>query len=64
MKETKPELLFETWLNLPDVQRNQLDAEMLEIFDTSTYALRRSFWQFLMKSGGSYAIARKKFRLW
>lgn len=32
MKETKPDALFEAWLNLPDVQRNQLDTEMLEIF--------------------------------
>jgi hypothetical protein len=33
MKETKPDTLFEAWLNLPDLQRNMLDAEMLEIFD-------------------------------
>ena len=33
MKETKTDPLFESWLNLPDVLRNVLDAEMLEIFD-------------------------------
>lgn len=33
MKETKTEPLFNAWLNLPDAQRNMLDAEMLEIFD-------------------------------
>ena len=31
MKETKPDVLFEAWLNLPDADRNILDVELLEI---------------------------------
>lgn len=33
MKETKLDVLFEAWFNLPDAERNILDVELLEIFD-------------------------------
>jgi hypothetical protein len=35
MKETKTDDLFDAWLNLPDMRRNTIDAEMLEIFNMS-----------------------------
>ena len=33
MKEAKPDELFEAWLALPDAQRNEIDAELLDIFE-------------------------------
>ena len=33
IKESKPDELFGAWLDLPDDQRNQMDAELREIFD-------------------------------
>jgi hypothetical protein len=35
MKEAKPDELFTAWLELPDVQRKPLDAELLRIFEMS-----------------------------
>ncbi|MFI5398584.1 MAG: hypothetical protein ACHQ9S_23890 [Candidatus Binatia bacterium] len=35
MKETQPGALFAAWLELPDSQRNALDAEFQEIFEMS-----------------------------
>ena len=35
MKDAQPEKLFAAWLKLPDIQRNALDAEFLEIFELS-----------------------------
>ncbi len=35
MKDAQPEKLFTAWLKLPDIQRNALDAEFLEIFELS-----------------------------
>ena len=32
MKETQPDALFSAWLALPDVQRNDMDAEFQEHF--------------------------------
>jgi len=32
MKEGKPDALFAAWLALPDAQRNEMDAELLDIF--------------------------------
>jgi hypothetical protein len=32
MKEGKPDALFAAWLTLPDAQRNEMDAEFLDIF--------------------------------
>lgn len=31
MKETKPEPLFEAWLELPEDRRNEMDAELREM---------------------------------
>ncbi len=36
MKETKPDALFAAWLELPEGQRNAMDAELLEISDMSS----------------------------
>ena len=33
MKEAKPDELFAAWLELPDAQRNEMDAELLDIFE-------------------------------
>lgn len=33
MKEGKPDELFAAWLVLPDARRNEMDAELLDIFD-------------------------------
>jgi len=33
MKEGKPDELFAAWLALPDAQRNEMDAELLDIFE-------------------------------
>ena len=33
MKEWRPDELFAAWLALPDAQRNEMDAELLEIFE-------------------------------
>ena len=33
MKEAKPDALFAAWLDLPDAQRNEMDAELLDIFE-------------------------------
>jgi hypothetical protein len=35
IKETKPDELFTAWLNLPDYQRNTMDAEFRDIFEMS-----------------------------
>lgn len=35
MKEGKPDELFDAWLNLPEAQRNAMDAEFQSIFDMS-----------------------------
>lgn len=35
MRETRPDELFAAWLALPDVQRNEMDAELREIFELS-----------------------------
>jgi hypothetical protein len=35
MKETKPDELFAAWLDLPDSQRNEMDAEFRDIFELS-----------------------------
>jgi hypothetical protein len=35
MKETKPDALFAAWLELPEGQRNRMDAEFREISDLS-----------------------------
>lgn len=35
MKETKPDVLFDAWLNLDEDQRNPIDAEFRGIFDVS-----------------------------
>jgi hypothetical protein len=35
MKETRPDALFAAWLELPESQRNGMDAEFLEISDQS-----------------------------
>lgn len=35
MKEGKPDALFAAWLDLPDGQRNAMDAEFRDIFDMS-----------------------------
>jgi hypothetical protein len=35
MKDAQPDKLFAAWLKLPDIQRNALDAEFLEIFELS-----------------------------
>lgn len=35
MKETQPEALFAAWLDLPDSQRNEMDAEFRDIFELS-----------------------------
>lgn len=36
MKEGKPDELFSAWLNLPNYQRNAMDAEFREIFEMSS----------------------------
>jgi hypothetical protein len=36
MKEGNPEELFQAWLVLPDDQRNEMDAEFLNIFEMSS----------------------------
>jgi len=35
MKETQPDELFKAWLELPDTQRNAMDAEFRDIFELS-----------------------------
>ena len=35
LKETAPKALFKAWLELPDADRNEMDAEFREIFDMS-----------------------------
>ena len=35
MKETKPDKLFDSWLALPDEQRNEMDTEFRDIFEMS-----------------------------
>jgi len=35
MKETQPDELFSAWLTLPDVRRNDMDAELQDIFELS-----------------------------
>ena len=35
MKETQPDELFAAWLQLPDAQRNEMDAEFRDIFELS-----------------------------
>ena len=35
MKETQPDELFRAWLDLPDNQRNEMDAEFRDIFELS-----------------------------
>lgn len=35
MKETQPDALFDAWLTLPDGQRNEMDAELQDIFELS-----------------------------
>jgi len=35
MKETKPDELFDAWLELSDEQRNKMDLVFIEIFDMS-----------------------------
>jgi hypothetical protein len=35
MKETKPEVLFTAWMDLPEDQRHGMDAEFAEIFEMS-----------------------------
>ena len=35
MKETQPDELFAAWLDLPDSQRNEMDAEFRDIFELS-----------------------------
>src|SRR3990172_12180847 len=35
MKEGNPDALFAAWLNLPDAQRNAMDAEFRDIFELS-----------------------------
>jgi hypothetical protein len=35
MKETKPDELFTAWLEIPDDQRNEMDAEFQDIFELS-----------------------------
>jgi hypothetical protein len=35
MKETQPDELFAAWLDLPDGQRNEMDAEFRDIFELS-----------------------------
>jgi len=35
MKETRPDELFAAWLELPGLERNQMDAELREIFELS-----------------------------
>ena len=38
MKETRPDELFEAWLEIPDEQRNKMDAEFQDIFELSDVA--------------------------
>ena len=35
LKETQPDALFAAWLDLPDTQRNAMDAEFRDIFELS-----------------------------
>jgi hypothetical protein len=35
MKETRPNELFTAWLDLPDAQRNEMDAELRDVFELS-----------------------------
>lgn len=35
LSETRPEKLFEAWLELPETQRNAMDAELREVFSLS-----------------------------
>lgn len=35
MKEAQPDRLFALWLDLPDIRRNEMDAEFRDIFDLS-----------------------------
>jgi hypothetical protein len=35
MKEAQPDKLFEAWLELPDGQRNAMDADLRDIFEMS-----------------------------
>src|ERR1039458_10104301 len=35
LKETEPDELFRAWLDLPDPQRNDMDAEFRDIFELS-----------------------------
>ena len=35
MKETKPDALFDAWLDLPEDQRKTMDAKFQEIFELS-----------------------------
>ena len=35
MKETQPDELFSAWLTLPDIRRNDMDAEFQDIFELS-----------------------------
>ena len=35
MKESKPDELFTTWLNIPNVQRDEMDGEFQDIFELS-----------------------------
>ena len=50
MKETQPEELFTAWLELPDGQRNTMDAEFREIF---TLSCERAFARFWTKRSGT-----------
>ncbi len=36
MRESQPDRLFAAWLDLPDTQRNEMDAEFRDIFDLSS----------------------------
>ena len=53
MKEAQPEKLFSAWLGLPDVQRNEMDAEFRDIFELSCEKgfraiLDEAEWQFVV----------------
>ena len=50
MKETRPDELFRAWLELPEEQRNAMDAEFREIFEMSC---EKGVWPFSTKRAGS-----------
>ena len=64
MKETQPDELFSAWLTLPDVRRNDMDAELQDIFELSCekgfHAIRDEAAWHLANDEGAYPIFVEK----